>query len=135
MLEFSPCSSLNVYLPECFSSLSQDPLFSADFPIPIVLSFLHLRFAFCGLFCTFISYISFRAYLLPLPRRICNHHCLFVCLPVCPLATLCKNFKTDLHEIFRKVGNGPVNKWLNHGGDLDDRSRSGYGSVSVLQHW
>jgi len=25
---------------------------------------------------------------------------LFVCLFVCVLATLCKNFQTDLHEIF-----------------------------------
>jgi len=28
--------------------------------------------------------------------------CLFVCLSVCLLATLCKNFQTDLHEIFRE---------------------------------
>jgi len=28
--------------------------------------------------------------------------CLFVCLSVCLLATLCKNFLTDLHEIFRE---------------------------------
>ena len=34
---------------------------------------------------------------LPLPRRLCNRHC-FVCL----LATLCKNFQTDLHEICRE---------------------------------
>jgi len=25
-----------------------------------------------------------------------------VCLSVCLLATLCKNFRTDLHEIFKK---------------------------------
>jgi len=36
--------------------------------------------------------------LLPLPRGLCNHCCWFVCL----LATLCKNFQTDLHEIFRE---------------------------------
>ena len=45
---------------------------------------------------------------LPPPRRICNHHC----LPVCLLATLRKNFGTDSHEISREVGNGPMNKWL-----------------------
>ena len=28
--------------------------------------------------------------------------CLFVCLSVCLLATLRKNFRTDLHEIFRE---------------------------------
>jgi len=38
--------------------------------------------------------------LLPPPRRICNCHCLFVCLSVCLLATLHRNFQTDLHKIF-----------------------------------
>jgi len=38
--------------------------------------------------------------LLPLPRRICNCRRLSVCLSVCLLATLHKNFQTDLHEIF-----------------------------------
>jgi len=38
------------------------------------------------------------AFLLPPPRRICNRRCLSVCL----LAHLHKNFKTDLHEIFRE---------------------------------
>jgi len=28
---------------------------------------------------------------------------LFVCLSVCLLATLLKNFRTDLHEIFREA--------------------------------
>jgi len=32
----------------------------------------------------------------------CFRRCLSVCLFVCLLATLCKNFRTDLHEIFRK---------------------------------
>jgi len=39
--------------------------------------------------------------------------CLFVCSFVCLLATLRKNFRTDLHEIFRqgsKVGNEPMSK-------------------------
>ena len=54
--------------------------------------------------------------LLPPPRRIC----LFVCL----LVTLHQNFRTDLHEMkfSGKVGNGPVNKWLNFVGDPDRRS-------------
>jgi len=34
-------------------------------------------------------------------------------MSVCLLATLHKNFQTDLHEIFGKVGNWPTNKWLN----------------------
>jgi len=37
--------------------------------------------------------------LLPPPRRLCFRRCLFV---FCSLATLRKNFGTDLHEIFRK---------------------------------
>ena len=37
---------------------------------------------------------------LPPTRRICNCRCLYVCLTVCLLATLRKNFRTDLHEIF-----------------------------------
>ena len=39
---------------------------------------------------------------------------LFVCLSVRPLATLCKNFWSDLHEIFREGW-----QWLNSGGDPD----------------
>jgi len=40
--------------------------------------------------------------LLPPPSRLCFRRCLSVCLSVCLLATLCKNFKTDLREIFRE---------------------------------
>jgi len=40
--------------------------------------------------------------ILPPPRRICNRRCLSVCLSPCLLATLRKNFWTDLHEIFRE---------------------------------
>ena len=36
--------------------------------------------------------------ILPPPKRLCFHRCLFVCL----LAALRKNFRTDLHEIFRE---------------------------------
>jgi len=32
-----------------------------------------------------------------------------------------------------KVGNGPMNKWLNFGGDSDHGC--GYGSGSVSRHW
>jgi len=39
---------------------------------------------------------------LPLPWRTRNCHCLSVCLFACLLTTLCKNFPTDLHEIFRE---------------------------------
>jgi len=44
-----------------------------------------------------------------------------VCLSVCLLATLRKNFRTDLHEIFKEGCNGRVNKWLNFGGAPDNR--------------
>ena len=37
---------------------------------------------------------------LPPPKRLCFRRCLFVCLSVCLLATLHKNFQSDLHEIF-----------------------------------
>jgi len=53
-----------------------------------------------------VSWVTFRwlytnTVLLLKPRRICNRRCLSVCLSVCLLATLRKNFRTDLHEIFR----------------------------------
>jgi len=40
-----------------------------------------------------------------------------VCLFVCLLATLRKNFRTDLHEFSGNVGNGPMNKPVNFDGD------------------
>jgi len=40
-----------------------------------------------------------------------------LCLSVCLLATVRKNFRADLHEIFRKVSNCSINKLLNFGGD------------------
>ena len=57
------------------------------------------------------------AFLLSPPRRLCFRRCLFVCL----LATLRKNFRTDLHEIFRKGCNGSLNKWLNFVGAISIR--------------
>jgi len=45
----------------------------------------------------------------------------YVIVIVCLLATLCKNFQTDLHEIFRE--GWPMNKWLNFDGDPDHISR------------
>jgi len=39
---------------------------------------------------------------LPPPKKLCFRRCLFVCLSVCLLATLHKNFQSDLHEIFRE---------------------------------
>ena len=56
-----------------------------------------------------------------------------VCLFVCLLATLRKNFRTDLHEIFRKVGNGPVNKRLNFGDDRDHHLDTGI--VFRIRHY
>jgi len=49
---------------------------------------------------------------LPPPRRLCFHHCLSLCL---------------------SVGNGPMKKSLNFGGDPDHRSgyASGYGDLDT----
>jgi len=54
---------------------------------------------------------------------------LFVCLSVCLVATLRKNFRTDLREIF----NGPMNKRLNFGGDPDHRLDTGI--VFGIRHY
>jgi len=35
-------------------------------------------------------------------RRLCNRRCLSVCLSVGLLATLGKNFRTNMHEVFRE---------------------------------
>jgi len=50
-------------------------------------------------------------------KDICNRR-----LSVCLFATLRKNFRTHLHEIFREGWHGPMNKWLNFGGDPDHGS-------------
>ena len=55
-------------------------------------------------------------------KEDCNRRCLSVCLS----ATSHKNVRTDLHESFRKVANGPVNKCLNFGGDPGHRLQSAY---------
>ena len=53
---------------------------------------------------------------LPPPRRIRNRRCLSVCL----LATLRKKLPNGSAWNFAgKVGNGPMNKWLNFGGYPD----------------
>jgi len=53
----------------------------------------------------------------PTPRTICFRRCLSVCL----LATLCKNLERICMNFSGKVGNGPMNNWLNFVGDLDHR--------------
>jgi len=58
-----------------------------------------------------------------------NCRCLFVCLSV----SLRINFRTDLHEIFMEVGNGPMNKCLNFGGDPDHRVDTGV--VFRIRHY
>jgi len=60
---------------------------------------------------------------------ICFRRCLFVCL----LATLGKNFRTDLHEIFREGLQWPINKRLNFGGDPDHRLDTGI--VFRIRHY
>jgi len=53
-----------------------------------------------------------------------------VCLSVCLLATLRKNFRIWICMKFSgKVGNGPVNKRLNFGNDPD------HGFRSVWRYW
>jgi len=57
------------------------------------------------------------------PPRICNHHCLSVCLAKTS-KRICKKFSG-------KVGSGPMNKWLNFGGDSDhDRDHDPYCNTS-----
>ena len=59
-------------------------------------------------------------YIPPPSRILCNHRCLFVCLS----ATLCKNFRTDLDEIFRNVGNGASEHMIKFRWDPDRGSGS-----------
>jgi len=47
---------------------------------------------------------------------MCNRHCLFVCLSVSNFAQKPERICTTFA---RKISNGPVNKWLNFGGDPD----------------
>jgi len=58
---------------------------------------------------------------------------LFVCLSVCLLATLRKNFRTNLHEIFTK--GWPVNKRLNFGSDPDPYRDTGKMSIGGGTHY
>ena len=44
-----------------------------------------------------------------------------------------RNFRTDLHEIFREDWQSPVNKWLNSGGDPDHRLDTGI--VFRIRHY
>jgi len=44
---------------------------------------------------------------------------LFVCLSVCLLDTLRKNFGMDLHNIFKAGCQWPIDTWLNFGGNPD----------------
>jgi len=58
---------------------------------------------------------------------------LLVCLSVCLLATLCKNFQIDLHEIFREVWQWASEQTIKFG--WRSGSPSGYGDcfpVSLL---
>jgi len=60
--------------------------------------------------------------------------CLLVCLPLATFAhktsdRICMKFSV-------KVGNGPVNKWLNFGGSYQCRDTDpDHGSGSVSGHW
>jgi len=69
---------------------------------------------------------------LPPPRRLCFRCYLFVCLFFCLLATLCKNFQTDLHEIFtegwQSASEQMIKFWCRSRSDPDT-------SRSVSLHW
>jgi len=67
--------------------------------------------------CEVLTPAMYKQTLLPPPRRICFHHCLSVCL----LATLRKNFQTDLHEIFGEGWQLAMNNWSNFGGNFNHR--------------
>jgi len=65
--------------------------------------------------CDVGSFSEARSQFLPPPRRTCSRRCLFVC----SLATLFKKTSQRICMQFSgKVGNGPMNKWSNFGGDL-----------------
>ena len=68
--------------------------------------------------------ISVKCIHLPSPRRICNRSCLTVCKQL-----YAKTSERIYMKFLEKVGNGPVNKWLNFGGDPD------HGSGSESRHW
>ena len=56
---------------------------------------------------------------------------LFVCFCASNFAQ--KNFRNDLHEFFLgKVGNGPLNKRLNFGGDLEPIRQM---AALIPRHW
>jgi len=44
-----------------------------------------------------------------------------------------KNFRTHFIKFSGKIGNGPMNKWLNFGGDLDHRLDTGI--VLPIRHY
>jgi len=54
---------------------------------------------------------------------------------VCLLATLCENFQTKriCMKFLGKVGNGPMNKWLNFGGDHSQGLFSGF--ITIGRKW
>ena len=70
---------------------------------------------------------------LPPPRSICTRRCLSLCLFVCLLATLRKTSEWIYMKFSGKVGNGPVNKWLNFGGDPGHHL--GKGIVFRIRHY
>jgi len=68
----------------------------------------------CLSLCLSVSLFACLFVCLSLCLPVCLFACLFVCLPVSNFA---QKVSTNLHDIFREVGNGPRNKLLNFSGD------------------
>jgi len=70
-----------------------------------------------------------RMFTVPPPRRLYFRRCLILWL----LATLRKNFRTDLHEIFRDGWQwAPTNKWSNFPADLGSDLPDGGTDIATL---
>jgi len=84
----------------------------------VVSSFIDNRLLWTALWDYMITALTVTLKLLPAPRRLCNRRCLFVCLDA-------SNFAQKLPNICMKfsgnVGNGPMDKWSNFGGNPDHR--------------
>jgi len=79
------------------------------------------------------------------PPMICYRRCWFVCLSVSLLATLCKNFKTNFHEILREGWQWVSEQMFKFGGDADHcmdteivfgfDTIARYGKLDCMQLW
>jgi len=87
----------------------------------------------------FTLYYRFVPCLSP-PGRLCNARRLFVCLPVylfvCLLATLRKNYETDLHQNFTTDVSVDKKEWLNFGSHpLPDQDPEIFKGFFSIERW